>query len=102
MLAETDFLLRPAREASREALEEDELLQRAVIYSLMVLGEAANKISVGFREGYGDVAWRKIISTRHRIVHEYFGIDYDIVWQIVTVQISGLHLQLSTILKERA
>ena len=102
MLAETDFLLRRVRPASRQLLEEDELLRRAVIHSLTVLGEAANHLSGELRQRHAEIAWRKIISTRHRIVHEYFGIDYDIVWQIVTVQIPNLHSQLSAVLEDES
>jgi len=94
MVAETDFLMRQAQPLGREALEENELLRRAVIYSLTILGEAANHLSADFRANHADIPWRKIIGTRHRVIHEYFGIDYDIVWQIVNIQIPNLHERL--------
>ena len=70
-----------------------------MIYSLIMLGEAVNKLSIAIRERNPDIGWRKIVSTRHRIVQECFGIDYDIVWQIVTTQIPNLHLKLNRALK---
>ncbi len=55
----------------------------AVVRNLGIIGEAASRLPIEFKEKYSDIEWVKIIGLRHRIVHEYFGVDMQIVWQIL-------------------
>src|SRR6185436_8209547 len=54
----------------------------AVIRNFEIIGEAANLLPEEFKEKYPDIDWHRIRGFRNRIVHDYFGIDYTIVWQI--------------------
>ena len=54
----------------------------AVIRNFEIIGEAANRLPEDFKESYNDIDWFRIRGFRNRIVHDYFGIDYSIVWQI--------------------
>ena len=54
----------------------------AVVRNFEIIGEAANQIDPEFREKNPEIEWQRIRGLRNRIVHEYFGIDYEIVWQI--------------------
>ncbi|WP_373515883.1 DUF86 domain-containing protein [Persicitalea sp.] len=54
----------------------------AVIRNFEIIGEAANRLPVEFRDNYSCVDWRRIRGFRNRIVHDYFGVDYRIVWEI--------------------
>lgn len=72
----------------------------AVLRNLQVLGEAAKMISSETRDAYSEVEWSKIIRSRHIVVHEYFGVDFEIVWRIVEVHIPVLKRQLSLVLKK--
>lgn len=54
----------------------------AVVRNFEIIGEAANRISEDFKEKHLDIDWYRIRGLRNRIVHEYFGIDYSIVWLI--------------------
>jgi uncharacterized protein with HEPN domain len=54
----------------------------AVIRNFEIIGEAANRLPEEFKENYPDIDWHRIRGFRNRIVHDYFGIDYEIVWQI--------------------
>src|SRR5687768_13577558 len=56
----------------------------AVIWNFQIMGEAAGRLSAEFKRTYPDIPWRRIRGFLNRIVHEYFGIDYDIVWRILT------------------
>lgn len=56
----------------------------AVIRNFEIIGEAANKLPENFKEKYPDTDWFKMIGFRNRIVHDYMGIDYSIVWNIIT------------------
>jgi len=54
----------------------------AVVRNFEIIGEAANRIPEDFKSDHPEIEWRKIIAFRHRIIHEYFGINYEIVWKI--------------------
>ena len=56
----------------------------AVARNFEIIGEAASRIPEAFRAGYPDIEWRRVIGLRNRIVHDYFGIDYEVVWKIKT------------------
>lgn len=60
---------------------------RAVTRSIEIIGEAASKISTEFRKEHRDVPWAKIIGMRNRLIHAYFDIDHEILWQTVKVNI---------------
>lgn len=54
----------------------------AVIRNFEIIGEAANRLPGEFKDKYSDIDWHRIRGFRNRIVHDYFGIDYSIVWEI--------------------
>ena len=72
---------------------------RAVIRCIEVIGEAVSKISIEFREEHPDVPWQKIIGMRNRLIHVYFDIDYDIIWQTVKENLPPLIEQMQSILQ---
>jgi uncharacterized protein with HEPN domain len=57
---------------------------RSVLYSLMTIGEASTRLDKSTRSQMSEVEWRAIISFRNLVVHEYFGLDSEIVWTIAT------------------
>ena len=65
------------------AFLQDETTVDAVVRNLEVPGEAARQIPHAFAAGHPDVPWRKITGLRNRIVHDYFGLDLEIIWQII-------------------
>ena len=84
----------------QQAFGEDELVQSWVIRQLQILGEAATKISDDFQGRHPDVPWHKIIGMRNILVHDYFGIDVNIVWSIVEKDMPVLERQIKELLKE--
>jgi uncharacterized protein with HEPN domain len=86
---------------TRQDLEADNaLLGFAVVRAVEIIGEAASKISQETREAHPMIAWRNIIGMQNRIVHDYNNVDYDILWQVVTVNIPELIPQLEAILHD--
>ncbi|WP_230383770.1 HepT-like ribonuclease domain-containing protein [Pedobacter endophyticus] len=69
-----------------------------MIRSLEIIGEASSKLDDEFRHKYPHIEWRKILSTRNKLIHNYFGIDYDIVWDIVVNKLPNLKIFLEEIL----
>lgn len=76
------------------------LLQDGVIRQLQIIGEAASRISIELRERYPQVPWSDIVGMRHKIVHDYFGIDMDVVWTAATEEAPVLKKQIQELLDE--
>ncbi len=83
----------------RERFVTDELVQTYIVHHLQILGEAANKLTGDLRSRHQEISWPKILGMRHIIVHDYFRVDYDIVWDVVEAELPVLKLQLQEILK---
>ncbi len=76
------------------------VVKKAIVFELMTIGEAVTKLSAGVKKKHDDIAWNLIAGTRHRIVHEYFHIDYDLIEKIVYGQLPLLRGRIEEILKE--
>jgi uncharacterized protein with HEPN domain len=72
----------------------------AVIRNFEIIGEATNRLPDDFKEKTSDIDWHRIRGFRNRIVHDYFGIDYTIVWEIKNNFLPGLIASLSEILEQ--
>ncbi|MGZ6369670.1 MAG: HepT-like ribonuclease domain-containing protein [Bdellovibrionota bacterium] len=69
---------------TRQSLNRSRMLALAVTKEMEIVGEAASKISEEFRERYPEIPWLRIVSMRNRLIHGYFDIELDIVWNTVT------------------
>jgi len=65
---------------SEDSFLKDDVLQAAVLHHLTVIGEAINRLSADLKERHPEVPWRQITAVRHRIVHAYFDLDWQILW----------------------
>jgi uncharacterized protein with HEPN domain len=84
-------------ERGREAFFGDVLVQSAILHRLALLGEACRAVSAEVREAHPEIPWPQIIAFRNVVVHQYFGVDLDLVWVIVTDNISALRTQLHSV-----
>jgi uncharacterized protein with HEPN domain len=71
----------------------------AVIRQLEIIGEAANNISAEFQNAHPEIQWNKIISMRNRLIHEYFGVNEEIVWSTAKEKLSVLKKQIEEVLR---
>jgi len=85
---------------SEDRFMADETLRRALVRNLEIIGEAAKKIPDGFRARYAGVEWRAMAGMRDRLIHEYFGVDYQLVWDVVQNRVPGVRRQIASILDE--
>jgi len=75
----------------------DETLQRAFTRSLEIIGEAVKKLPAEFKDSHNEVNWKEVAGMRDVLIHEYFGVDYEIVWSVVKNDIPELKVQLGII-----
>lgn len=97
---EISFVLKATQDKTKETVINDPVLSRAIVRSLEIVGEASNKLDPDFKSDHPEIEWRKIISTRHKLIHDYFGVDYDIVWDIVSRKLPDLLDFIEQIIKE--
>lgn len=74
----------------RAAFEQNELIQTWFTQNLQIIGEAARSLSSEIREQHPEVPWPKIIGMRNILTHNYFEIDFDIVWVVVEQELTPL------------
>ncbi len=90
ILVETAYLLNSSSGLDKAAFLRDETLKRAYVRSIEVIGEAAKQIPDAMRQRHPGIEWRAIAGMRDRLIHGYFGIDYDIVWDVIANKIPTL------------
>lgn len=100
MLEAAYKILRYTSSLNYEAFLSDEKTVDAVVRNFEIIGEASNRLDQEFKDRYKEIEWNRIRGFRNRIVHEYFGIDYRIVWTIIESYIDDLIGNLEPIVTE--
>ena len=85
---------------SFEKFLQDSKTRDAVVRNFEIIGEAANRLPKEFKQTYASINWSRIIGFRNRIVHDYFGIDYKIVWRIIQKNLDELISDMNSIITE--
>jgi uncharacterized protein with HEPN domain len=99
ILVEVDYLISRSEGLSFEAFSADETLRRAFVRSLEVIGEAVKKVPGEFRAAHPAVEWRAMAGMRDRLIHDYFGVDFELVWDVVKNRAPSLRGQIASILE---
>ena len=102
MLDHAEEAVSLARGKSRPDLDNDRLLNLSLVRLLEIIGEAANRISFENQQRYPTIPWQQIIGLRNRLIHGYDAVDFDILWQIVTVDLPPLVNVLKEILENNS
>lgn len=102
ILDEAAYIVSKSKGINKNSFIRDETLKRAFVRSIEIIGEAVKRLPEDFRKKHSAVDWRAIAGTRDKLIHDYFGIDYDIVWDIVTDEIPELRKHIKKILKDKS
>jgi uncharacterized protein with HEPN domain len=101
ILDEMDFLIESQKGIREEDFFKNTVLQRAFTRSLEIIGEASKKVDPEFKKQFPDIPWKPMAQMRDKLIHDYFGIDFQIVWDIVTKEIPKLQSLISKVLSDK-
>lgn len=87
---EAEYLQNSSRGLDKSVFLSNETLKRAFARSIEVIGEAVKQLPLSLREQYPHIPWRAIAGMRDRLIHGYFGVDYEIVWDVATSHVPAL------------
>jgi uncharacterized protein with HEPN domain len=98
ILLEVEYLLDQSQGISFEQFVADDTLRRAFVRSLEVIGEAVKNLPEEFRASHSEVEWRLIARMRDRLIHSYFGVDYQLVWDVVQEKLPELKCNIQRLI----
>lgn len=76
------------------------MMRFACIKQIEIIGEAGNHITKTTQLRFSEIEWRKIVSLRNIVIHEYFGIDFDVIWSVILCDIPDLKVKIENILNQ--
>ncbi len=100
ILDETAYIMANSTGLDKAVFIQDETLKRAYVRSIEVIGKAVKQLPESLRQNYQDIEWRSLAGMRDRLIHNYFGVDYDIVWDVVINKVPTLDAEIRLILKQ--
>ena len=100
ILGEVKFILKTTEGLSEESFINDELLKRAVVRAFEIIGQATKNLDMEFRYKYQGVPWKFMAGMRDILIHEYMGVDYNMVYKTAIEDVPELDFQLEQIINE--
>lgn len=98
ILESIDRILEYTSNLDEDSFADDDQVQDAVLRRIQIIGEAVKNLPEELRAAHPHVPWRRIAGTRDKVVHDYFGIDLELVWTVVESQLPGLAVEIRAIL----
>jgi uncharacterized protein with HEPN domain len=98
ILDEIDYILTQITNENYESFARNPTLKRAFIRSIEIIGEASKKLPDNIKAMQPAIEWRKITGMRDKLIHNYFGVDYTIVWNVVTTKLPNLRMKFKELL----
>ncbi len=98
ILDEVEYLERTSAQTDQAGFLADPTLKRAFARSIEIIGEAAKGLPAEVRRAHPDVDWKSMAGMRDRLIHAYFGVDHDLVWEVATQHAPRLRVALKKLL----
>jgi len=102
ILDECRFILTTTSDVTKNQLLENEMMKRAVVRSLEIIGEVTKKITVDVKLKWNTISWKDMAGMRDHLIHDYVGVDYTIVWNVVRNDIPKLEKQISAAIEDQS
>lgn len=96
---ELDYLLKKSEGLDFNTFDTDETLKRAFSRSLEIVGEAVKNVPDEIRFEYPEVEWKAMAGMRDKLIHHYFGVDFELVWDIIENELEELSFQINRIIE---
>jgi uncharacterized protein with HEPN domain len=96
---ELNFIEANSKGLDYDLFYENEVLKRAFVRSLEIIGEAVKNLPEEIRYEYHYVDWKSIAGMRDKLIHHYFGVDYELVWDVIENEIEELNFQIANIIE---
>jgi len=87
---EVEYLIEDSQEITFDIFIADKTRIRAYARSLEIIGEATKKLPKKFRDKYPDIEWKGMAGLRDKLIHDYFGVDFELVWDVINKKIPDL------------
>lgn len=100
ILLAIDTIFQYVEGRDKEAFLADKRSYHAVIYNIMIIGEAANMLTFDFREAHSDLKWRQITNMRNFLIHGYHNVEQDLVWEAISVDLNPIREKIVKYLEE--
>jgi uncharacterized protein with HEPN domain len=100
ILEEAEFILNNTSGINQQDFLQDAVLLRATIRSLEIIGEACKNVPEYLRQKYPEIYWKEMAGTRDKLIHHYFGIDYDILWDIIKNEIPLMRINVEKLIEK--
>lgn len=99
IIDEINYIEDILKETNQDKFFSDQTLKRSFVRSIEIIGEAAKKIPSDFKKKYPAIEWKRIAGMRDHLIHDYFGVDYKIVWDVATNKLPALKQKVEEIIK---
>ena len=99
---EARYLAKESARTTKSHFDGNETAKRAFVRSLEIIGEATKKVPADLKQRYPHIDWRGMTGMRDKLIHDYFGVDYDIVWDVAATKEAQLERDIETILRAEA
>lgn len=88
------------KDVTADTFHSNSMMRFASVKQIEIIGEAANVLATATKQKFSNIEWDQIIGMRHILVHEYFGIDTELVWQVIVKDIPALKVKITEIIRQ--